>query len=624
MTNPIAVLLIEDNPGDARLVREWLKVAPAHTYRLEHVESLTAGLDLLQEDRFDVVLLDLGLPDSHGLDALSRVFDTTPEMAVLVLTGQQDEQVGLQAVKQGAQDYLLKGQMNGAALFRTIRYAIERQRSEEELRRSSALLGAIIEGTTDRIFAKDSDGRFLLFSSAASAFTGKISAEVLGKDDTFLFPPEEAQGVIEADRRVMESGTTSTFEEELTSSSGETRTFLSTKGPIVDDHGEVAGLFGISRDITDMKRAEDELRESGERYRLLFESMPAGVAHCRMIYRDGEPQDFEYLDVNESFGGLTGLTDVVGKRVTDVTPGIWESNPELFDIYGRVASGGGPERFETYVDGFGWLDISVYSPMAEHFIAVFDDATARKETQAALLESVSSRKANEAKTEFLSRMSHELRTPLNAILGFGQLLELDDLRPEQDESVKQILTAGHHLLELIKDVLDISRIEAGAIDTSVAPVAVREVVRAIADLMTPMSIELGVSVAVDETASPEACALANLKGLRQVLLNLVSNAIKYNVPGGTVVMTVKEDGDDRVLICVSDTGSGIAVEDLDRLWAPFDRLGAEAGGVQGTGLGLSVSKALVERMGGTLTAESRVGKGSAFTVCLERVAAAST
>lgn len=616
MTNPIAILLIEDNPGDAGLVREWLKVAPADTYRLEHVERLTAGLDRLQEDRFDVVLLDLGLPDSQGLDGLSRVLDTTPEMAVLVLTAQQDEQVGLQAVKQGAQDFLLKGKMNGAALFRTIRYAVERQRSEEELRRANALLSAIIEGTTDRIFAKDSDGRFLLFNHAASAFIGKISAEVRGKDDIFLFPPEEAQAVMEADRRVMESGTTSTFEEELTSSSGETRTFLSTKGPIADDHGEVVGLFGISRDITDMKRSQDQIRESGERYRLLFESMPAGMAHCRMIYdRDGEPQDFIYLDVNESLGRLTGLTDIVGKRVTDVVPGIRESNPELFDIYGRVARGGDPERFETYVEGFGWLDVSAYSPMAEQFIAVVDDATARKEAEAAHVESESNKKANDAKTEFLSRMSHELRTPLNAILGFGQLLEMDDLGSENDADVQRIMTAGRQLLELIEDILDISRIEAGTLDISTTPVPVREMLVSVADLMAPMAAKAGVTVTVDGAVSQDAHTLANPRGLRQVLLNLVSNAIKYNVPGGTVLMTAEEDGD-RVLIGVSDTGAGIPLGDLPRVWAPFDRLGAERRGIQGTGLGLSVSKELVEAMGGSISVTSEVGKGSHFTVDL--------
>lgn len=357
--------------------------------------------------------------------------------------------------------------------------------------------------------------------------------------------------------------------------------------------------------------------EAAARYRALFENTPDGVAHCLMVVDGaGVPSDFVYLEVNERFAELTGLHDVERKRVTEVIPGIRESNPELFQIYGEVAFGGAPRRFEVYVDGVGWLDISVHSPQPGHFVAVFSNVTVRKQAEADRVESESNRKANEAKTEFLSRMSHELRTPLNAILGFGQLLEMQDLGRENDDGVKQIMRAGQQLLELIEDVLQISRIEAGTVDTSTVPVSVREMVVSVADLMEPLAAKAGVTVTVDGEVSSSTWAQANLRGLRQVLLNLTSNAIKYNVLGGEVVMTAREVGD-RVLIEVSDTGMGIALEDLHRVWAPFDRLGAESRGIPGTGLGLAVSKELVEAMGGTITVSSEVGKGSHFTVDLE-------
>jgi len=222
-------------------------------------------------------------------------------------------------------------------------------------------------------------------------------------------------------------------------------------------------------------------------------------------------------------------------------------------------------------------------------------------------------RANQAKSEFLSRMSHELRTPLNAILGFAQLLELDTASAEQQESVEQILRAGRHLLGLINEVLDISRIEAGRLQLSVEPVPVHETVRQAIELVRPSAAESGVSVrsdAIDE----ELHVLADRQRLQQVLLNLLSNGIKYNRPSGTVTVACETLAADRLQIRVTDTGEGIAADKLARLFTPFDRLGAEASAVEGTGLGLALSKSLVEAMGGTLGVRSRPGTGTTFSV----------
>jgi len=222
-------------------------------------------------------------------------------------------------------------------------------------------------------------------------------------------------------------------------------------------------------------------------------------------------------------------------------------------------------------------------------------------------------RANQAKSEFLSRMSHELRTPLNAILGFAQLLELDTASAEQQESVEQILRAGRHLLGLINEVLDISRIEAGRLQLSVEPVPVHETVRQAIELVRPSAAESGVSVrsdAIDE----ELHVLADRQRLQQVLLNLLSNGIKYNRPSGTVTVACETLAADRLQIRVTDTGEGIAADKLERLFTPFDRLGAEASAVEGTGLGLALSKSLVEAMGGTLGVRSRPGTGTTFSV----------
>ena len=223
--------------------------------------------------------------------------------------------------------------------------------------------------------------------------------------------------------------------------------------------------------------------------------------------------------------------------------------------------------------------------------------------------------ANRAKSEFLSRMSHELRTPLNAILGFAQVLEMDSLNPEQRESVGYIVKGGRHLLRLIDEVLDIARIEAGRLAISPEPVPVRDIVREALDLVKPLAAERHVRL-LDGGASdaPDQHVLADAQRFKQVLLNFLSNAIKYNREGGTVTLSYSAPAPGRLRLEVIDTGPGIPPDGLERLFAPFERLGAEQAGIEGTGLGLALSKRLVEAMGGRLGAESTLGRGSTFWI----------
>src|SRR5205809_2206959 len=228
--------------------------------------------------------------------------------------------------------------------------------------------------------------------------------------------------------------------------------------------------------------------------------------------------------------------------------------------------------------------------------------------------------ANRAKSDFLSRMSHELRTPLNGILGFAQLLEMEPLPAGHEESVAQILKAGRHLLGLINEVLDISRIETGRLQLSLEPVPVDETLRGALDIVRPIAAQHGIELSA-EVADDRRHVVADRQRLQQVLLNLLSNAVKYNRTGGVVGVSCEERAGGRLRILVTDTGPGIAPGKLERLFTPFDRLGAEATGVEGTGLGLALSKHLVDAMGGTLDVMSQVGVGSTFAVELPLTAA---
>ena len=221
-------------------------------------------------------------------------------------------------------------------------------------------------------------------------------------------------------------------------------------------------------------------------------------------------------------------------------------------------------------------------------------------------------RANLAKSEFLSRMSHDLRTPLNAILGFAQLLVGEQNEADRVEYARQILSGGRHLLELINEVLDIARIESGQLSLSPEPVCVSEVARQVLDLVTPLAAVHNIKLTLEPDPCNDFPVRADRQRFAQILVNLVSNAVKYNRPGGSVTVKCSPQPAGRLRIAVSDTGAGIPPEKLKLLFHPFERLGADTTSIEGTGLGLALSRGLAGAMQGTMGVESEVDRGTTF------------
>jgi len=381
----------------------------------------------------------------------------------------------------------------------------------------------------------------------------------------------------------------------------------------------------VSNDITERKQAAEIVRGSEKRYRSLFESMLNGFAFCKMIFRDGQPQDFIYLEVNTAFEALTGLKDVVGKKVTEVIPGIRETDAELFEIYGRVALGGSPETFESYIEALKmWFSTSVYSPQHEYFVAVFDVVTERKLAEQKLLaysehleEMVNerTRELREAQEQLMRQerlavlgqlagsMGHELRNPLGVISNAVYFLKL--AQPDADEKVKEYLSIIENEArtsdKIITDLLDFSRSKvADRQQVSVSDVLQQTLKR----FPAPPTVQVEFEIPSDLPP-----VFVDSMNLIQILGNLFVNAYQSLPVGlGRVEVTAVLQ-DDMVSIAVRDNGSGIPPENMAKLFEPLFTTK-----IKGIGLGLAVSRKLAEANGGRIEVQSEAGAGSVFTV----------
>ena len=366
--------------------------------------------------------------------------------------------------------------------------------------------------------------------------------------------------------------------------------------------------------------ATGDLNESEAQFRDAFAYSPLGLA---LVSLDGK-----WLWVNQALCHIVGYSEqeLVSTTFQAITyPADLDADLHLLAqlVRGEVDSYHLDKRYIHRQGHAVWcrLDVSMHRDARtgepRHFISQVQDITEQRLAEAQLHQAKEEAEtASTAKNEFLSRMSHELRTPLNAILGFGQLLELEDLGTSQNQGVSYILTAGRHLLSLINEVLDLSSIESGKFAFTKEPTPGGELINATLEMMRPLAEQAGVRLSLEPYADA-VTILTDPRRLKQVLLNLIANAIKYNRPSGTVRVCCSGDNE-RWQVAISDTGPGIAAADLDRIFAPFARLPATQG-VPGTGLGLSLSRALTETMGGTLAVHSTLGVGSTFTVEFERM-----
>lgn len=432
--------------------------------------------------------------------------------------------------------------------------------------------------------------------------------------------PEDRQYVMDAVNACIERGEVYDIEHRTLRSDGEIR-WLSEKGDVVrDDNNLPVHMLGVVQDITLRKHAEQELQESQTKLKAMFELSPLGFALTDM--------QGHYVEFNEAFRQICGYPadELMQLDYWTLTPHEYEKQEaiqlETLHLTGRY----GPYE-KVYRQKNGNLipirlnGMLVKSQSGENQIwSIVENITDSKTSEQALISAKEeAESANRAKSEFLSRMSHELRTPMNAILGFAQLMESDSDDPLSDShqsSIDQILKAGWHLLELINEVLDLSKIESGKLDISMETVEAGAVISECLQMVEGMAKQHDVSIEHNDDA--KLYIFADRTRFKQVYLNLLTNAIKYNRRGGKVMLRshVNKSGD-GVEFRIEDTGNGIPEEQLPHLFEPFNRLGAEDSAIEGTGIGLVITRRLVELMDGDIGIESTEGLGTTFFFTLK-------
>ncbi len=496
-------------------------------------------------------------------------------------------------------------------------------------RAGDALYRLLVSRVRDyAIFALDTSGRVISWNDGAQRLKGYSADEIIGRHFSIFYPPEdiasgkppmELEGAIRDGRfedegwRIRKDGSRMWANVVITA--------------LFDDSGTHVGFAKVTRDLSDRRAAEETLRASEERFRLLVHS----VKDYAIFMLDPHGIVASWNEGARSIKGYTA-EDIIGRHFSTFYPAedVASGKPAYeLEVASRVGSFE-DEGWRIRKDGTQlWANViitALRNPKGKliGFAKVTRDLTERRAAQERAIADArrvaEAEVANRTKSEFLAAMSHELRTPLNAIGGYAELIEMEiggPITEQQRSYLSRIRGSQQHLLAIISDLLNYSRIEAGQVTYELARVRVQSVMDTVLPLVEPQALAKDIDF-VTEACPPDLLARADQQKTEQVVLNLVSNAVKFTSAGGRVSVRCLAT-DDRVAIEIADTGPGIATEKQGAIFEPFVQLGrSRTSQHEGTGLGLSISRDLARAMGGNVTVASTVGEGSTFTLTLPR------
>ncbi|AFZ23361.1 PAS/PAC sensor hybrid histidine kinase [Cylindrospermum stagnale PCC 7417] len=618
----IKVLLVEDNPGDVFLLQELLRDVTTSVVELMPVERLSEAFICLAKESFDVILLDLSLPDSQGWETFVRTHRQAKATPIIVLTGIDDETLAIRAMQEGGQDYLVKGQVTGDLLVRSMRYAIERQRGEEALRQSEERFRVALKNSPIFVYNQD---RELRYTWVYNPFSGLTSQQMLGKKDFDLIPVTDAQRLTAIKSDVLSTGIGIREEVSITNAQG-IRYYDLTIEPLRNESQEVVGITCASIDISDRQAALQERKLAEEKIR--EQAALLDIATDAICVRD---LDNKILFWNKGAENLYGwmAEEAWGKNATEL---FYDEEPaaEMEAALLSVISKGKWQGELTKITKANkqvlvasrWSLVCDEQGHPKSILSVDTDITEKKQLEAQLFRT----QRLESIGTLASGIAHDLNNILTPILAGAQLLPLKF--PDADERTRHLLEIlevnARRGSDLVKQVLSFARGVSGKRITLQLRHLIVEVSKILKETF-PKSIEISTEVPQELwTVSGDSTQL------HQVLMNLCVNARDAMPHGGILSISGKNLLIDEnyarmnleaktgpyIVITVSDTGVGIPGEILDRIFEPFFTT-KEVG--QGTGLGLSTILGIIKSHGGFVNVYSEVGRGTQFKVYLPAV-----
>jgi PAS domain S-box-containing protein len=648
-SGPFRLLIVEDDIIDRKLLERLLAQSSLGACEVQSADRLAGALELLQDHSFDIVLLDLGLPDSQGMESAIRLQTQAPQTPIIVLSGLDDADVATQAVQIGVQDYLIKGQVDANLLMRAVRYAVERKKAERQLQAAELRYRTIFENSAVAIMMVDESKKLVSWNKFTEQLLGMTEDQLLGRHIQAFYPESEWQKI--RSLSVRRKGMEHHLETKMIRGDGQIIDVDISLSVVHDSEGKVTGSIGVVQDITERMRIHEILDRKQKNLEAIFDAAPVGmllVNHQMRVVRANDTirhmsgkgyADMIDHDACQALGCVHGSSGGCGWQTADggfSPPGSSNPQPEtrhppledgcrLRQTIQTVLASGEPIRGVEVRPMLNhdadqeqpWLSVSaepVNVDGSKHVVVALNDVTDRKQAEEELKETM------EMKSQFVSTVSHELRTPMTAIRE-AVIIVQDEIAGKLNKDQKHFLDIAKRnidrLARLIDDVLDFQKLNAGKMKFNMQANHIAAVVEEAYTTMQPHAAKNKVDLAVElETQLP--VAVYDGDRIMQVLTNLINNAIKFTPEGGRILVSVHRR-DEQLAIRVSDTGYGIPKEDLPKLFNRFFRVHRPGKEIKGTGLGLAIVSKIVAGHGGRIEVESELGKGTTFTVILPLV-----
>jgi PAS domain S-box-containing protein len=623
--HPIKILLIEDNPGDVLLLQETLSEITFVELELVHVDRLKNALKKLSSEDFDVILLDLVLPDSNGLDTFIQIQEQTPATPIVVLTGMADETLAISAMKAGAQDYLVKGQVSGSdLLLRSMRYAIERKRIEATLQQREQEFRTLAENAPDIIARFDKDLRFLYVNSVAGETAGLAAPDFLGKTSDEMGLPEALfNNWEEALERVLKTKTPTSIEFEVVKPDG-VNYYQARFVPEFAWDGSIESVLAVARDISDVKIAEHKIREQAALLEISPDAIMVRDLACNFLFWNQGAEKIYGWTTDEILGKNSDellfrqqLSQLTSPLQQVIETGEWRGELSKITKSGQeiqVSS-----RWKLLLNQAGEPDA---------ILTIDRDITEQKQMAAQLLRA----QRLESLGTLAGGIAHDLNNILTPILAISQLLpqKLSPVNEQNQKLLKMLEDSSRRGADMVKQILTFAR----GLDGELVPLQIKHVLAELESMIKstfPKSIEINLNLVTRELW----LVSANATHLHQMFMNFCVNARDAMPNGGILSISAENKVVDEtyarmnleakvgsyVVVTFKDTGMGIAPEHIDRIFEPFFTTKSLG---EGTGLGLSTTMGIIKNHGGFVTVSSEVSLETQFQVFLPAIDVTAT